>query len=296
MDLKKLKVKNNQISNKEISQTQNLKNLQFENFHKKFKKRTIFESVNLEIEKGKIYLLVGANGSGKSTFLNMLLGLIKTTKGKIIYNDFTISGYTNNVPFFNNLSIKENIDYLQENINKEKLEEYINMFSVNEYMEKKIKECSLGMRKKAILTFCLANENDIIILDEPTSNLDFKNRTIFYEILYNKLNEGKTIIITTNVIDDDYISLADYVLSLENKDIKLIPKKDLKFIYVINFENNTYLDKYILDFPNIKSERRGNFLFLKDQTIQGDHLSLLFNKYGLRSFKKEYLIGENNDI
>lgn len=271
-------------------------NLKLENFNKKFKKNTIFDNINLEIEKGKIYLLVGANGSGKSTFLNILLGLIKPTNGKIIYNNFTIFGYTNNVPFFNNLSIKDNIDYFKENINEEKLQNYLNYFYVNKYMDKKIKECSLGMRKKAILTFCLANENDVIILDEPTSNLDFKNRTIFYEILYNKLNEGKTIIITTNVIDDDYISLADYILSLENKDIKVIPKKDLKYIYVINFENNDYLEKYLLDFPNIKSERRGNFLFLDEETFESDHLSLLFKNYGLRSFKKEYLIGENNDI
>lgn len=85
-----------------------------------------------------------------------------------------------------------------------------------------------GVRKKALLAFCLAFKDDLIILDEPTTNLDFKNRTIFFEILKEKISENKTIILTTNDMNEEYIILSDYILSLENKDIKKIQKKRTK--------------------------------------------------------------------
>lgn len=226
----------------------------------------------------------------------MLLGLIKPTKGNIEFGDFSISGYTNNVPFFSKVSISENMEYFFDKIEKDKLDTYLKNFSVEKYMNRKVNECSLGMRQKALLTFTLASNTDLIILDEPTSNLDFTNRSFFFDIIKSKLSEGKSIILSTNVLNEEFfLILSDYIIAINNKKIKLIHKKDIDYNYVINFENKNTLDIYLNDNPDLDCVVRGNFVFIEKDKFNLDTLPSIFKKYKAATFKKEYLLGEYNE-
>lgn len=156
------------------------------NLNKRFKDVEVIKNLNLKIETGKIYFLIGENGSGKSTFLKLLVGLYKPTKGLIkrYYNDFS---YVPELLIYKD-KIKVN-KYLNRvikllNIKRDfKLEEYF-LIEKDKYLNK----LSKGNQKKILLYLAFIKENEIVFLDEPFDGLDkeVKSRFINYLLTNNK--------------------------------------------------------------------------------------------------------------
>ena len=178
------------------------------------------EKVNLHINKGKLVVLKGASGSGKSTILSLIAGLSKPTNGEVIVNkkrvsklvdDFASIFRRENIGFvfqkYNlipNLTVKENIitPLIPTNPNPDELEQklttVLKKFEIENKRNITVKNLSGGEQQRVAIARALINNPPIIIADEPTANLDEKLSKDFIKILKILKDEGKTIVVATH--------------------------------------------------------------------------------------------------
>lgn len=179
--------------------------------------------INVSIEKGETIFIIGGNGSGKSTFINILTGLYQPSQGEIILNDLTANQstalqnliaavFTDNHIFFHNYdnySLEQNKEY-QELLKIMELDKVV----ADDSEESARRSFSKGQGKRMSLIFALLENKPILVLDEWAADQDPYFRKYFYETLLPKLKEeGKTIIAVTH--DDAYFKHADRILKFD---------------------------------------------------------------------------------
>lgn len=182
------------------------------------------QPVNLSIKKGEIIFITGGNGSGKSTFGNLLTGLYKPYEGAIYFNDQKIDSgqlmyysdkiaavFTTNYIFSENydeFELKENSGELKAHVDMMKMEEVLHLDEERNVFDKNL---SKGQQKRLALIYALLEGKEIIILDEWAAEQDPGFRKYFYEEILPQLKEqGKTIIAITH--DDEYFDRATRVI------------------------------------------------------------------------------------
>jgi len=201
--------------------------LQIDNLTKTFGRRLIFKDINFTFKSGKIFGITGPNGSGKSTLAKIIIGSLSLTKGKVIHkiNDKIIDTYELHNYFgfaspylnlYDEFTAEENLMYLNKirgiNYNKEKAHHLLNEFLLLKRKDDYIKGYSSGMKHRLKIISALLHEPELIILDEPTSNLDNSGKTKVYEIIEKEGNEH-LVIIASN--EDADLSFCGEVLNLE---------------------------------------------------------------------------------
>ncbi|MDI5888441.1 cyclic peptide export ABC transporter [Flavobacterium yafengii] len=180
--------------------------------------------VNISVEKGETIFIIGGNGSGKSTFINILTGLYQPTDGSILLNgqaidketikmqDLIAAVFTENHIFsqnYDNYSLQDNIQY-QELLKVMELDKII----IDDREESARRQFSKGQSKRMSMIFALLENKPILVLDEWAADQDPYFRNFFYEKLLPKLKkEGKTIIAVTH--DDAYFKHADRILKFD---------------------------------------------------------------------------------
>jgi branched-chain amino acid transport system ATP-binding protein len=221
--------------------------LQIKNIKKAFGERTVLDSLSLDINKGKVYTLIGSNGSGKTTLLNIITGFIKPESGSIRLNGKKIiskkpyniskmglSRTFQDLRLIKNLTVKENIilsftNNSSENIFKaimpyssrkflssslsNKADEILDTVSLLDEKDKPAGEISFGQQKLLTLGCCLAADSNMLLLDEPVAGIDSDNYKKIKNIISKLKSAGKTILqIEHNV---DFIeSVSDEILFL----------------------------------------------------------------------------------
>lgn len=198
------------------------------NYTKKLKKRTVLDNINLTLERGKIYGLVGKNGCGKTMLLRAICGFITATQGDVIINGEKIGNgkfaqslgtVIENTELYNNLTAYENLALLssfsKNKIDKETLCYWIQRFGLDPRSKKKYKEFSLGMCQRLSLAQAFMENPELIVLDEPTNALDEKGINEFYEIALEAKKKDATIIIASHSKEDIY-TLCDKIFYLED--------------------------------------------------------------------------------
>lgn len=186
----------------------------------------ILNDINFEFKEGKTYLILGKNGTGKTTLVRVILGFLKPTKGKIIKDQNKVISY---LPDFNgiydDLSIIDNIKFRLAlySINfEDKIELYHSLLTRYNLLEKensKIQELSLGMKKKVAIIATLLVEADIYVLDEPTGGIDQESRKEIINIL-NEFNKDNKIVLCITHEKELIENLYAEVLILENGDLQ----------------------------------------------------------------------------
>lgn len=183
---------------------------------KKFKNKVAVNKLNLNIKKGELFSLLGTNGAGKTTTIKMLTTLIEPTSGNIkisgldskvnkqkIRERINVSPQETAIAL--NLSVKENLEFMagvyQIENSKEKINELINMFNLNEVLNKKAKTLSGGWQRRVSIAISLINNPQILFLDEPTLGLDVIARKELWNII-EKLKGKITIILTTHYMEE----------------------------------------------------------------------------------------------
>lgn len=183
---------------------------------KKFKNKVAVNKLNLNIKKGELFSLLGTNGAGKTTTIKMLTTLIEPTSGNIkisgldskvnkqkIREKINVSPQETAIAL--NLSVKENLEFMagvyQIKNSKEKINELINMFNLNEVLNKKAKTLSGGWQRRVSIAISLINNPQILFLDEPTLGLDVIARKELWNII-EKLKGKITIILTTHYMEE----------------------------------------------------------------------------------------------
>jgi zinc transport system ATP-binding protein len=189
--------------------------IQIENLSVHLNSVEILNNINLNIKEYQFLGVIGPNGGGKTTLLKSILGIIKPSKGKVsIKNNLSI-GY---VPQFNTFNRDFPINVLEVVLlgnltNKFKLfrrfskteisnaEKTMKKLNILEFKKRQIGKLSGGQMQKVLIARAIVNKPNILILDEPTSNVDSKSKIEIFEILKN-LNKNMTIILVSHDVDD----------------------------------------------------------------------------------------------
>ena len=190
------------------------------NLSKSFNGNRIFSGININLEKSKVLGVVGNNGSGKTTLLKIVAGIINSDTGEINLNEnikLDFLGHENML--YQNFSISENIDFFSGisgfRISSESQNEIEKALGLKNISGKKISELSYGQRKKASMLRSLISDPELLILDEPFSNLDSDSTDSFISILKTLKESGKSIIISSNR-KDIVGSVSDNLLNMDN--------------------------------------------------------------------------------
>ena len=191
------------------------------NLSKSFNGNRIFSGINFNLEKSRVLVIKGANGSGKTTLLKIVAGIFNPDTGEMnlkenIKLDFL--GHENML--YQNFSILENIDFFSNisgfRITSELQDEIEKALGLQNILGKKISDLSYGQRKKASMLRSLISDPDLLVLDEPFSNLDSDSTGSFISILKTLKEAGKSIIISSNrkdivgSVSDNLLNMDDY--------------------------------------------------------------------------------------
>lgn len=258
--------------------------LKLEKIRKSFKNNLVLKDVSFTVDTGEVVGLVGLNGSGKSTIIRIISGLIIQDNGTI-ENDFKNIGVllegSRNIYHF--LTVRENIKYFSilNNIEDAYVEnfmnKYITLFGLEDKLDEEVGNLSRGMIQKVSIMILLAQNPDIIIMDEPTLGLDIISTIQIREIIQDIVKEkNKTVLIVshdTKLLD----SVADRILFLKDGEIEAdIEKENLKLnkdseylVYYYGMEDgleNIYYEKNI--YKTITKEPKQVMEILGDRLIK----------------------------
>lgn len=184
---------------------------------KKFGQRTVVNHIEMQVRSGEIYGFLGPNGSGKTTFLRMLCGLLRPDagSGQCLGLDFRAQsaeikkrvGYmTQRFSFYEDLSLEENLDFVARIYSvrdrKQAVEKSLERLGMTERRRQLAGELSGGWKQRLALAACLIHEPKLLLLDEPTAGVDPKARRDFWDEIHQLAASGLTVLITTHFMDE----------------------------------------------------------------------------------------------
>ncbi len=189
--------------------------LTLQNISKSFAEKEVVNIEHLTFKQSEIIGFLGPNGAGKTTTIRMIMQIIQPDQGEILFNghplnekDMAFIGYLpeerglfkknkvgDTIKFFGKLKGKSN-----SYINK-KMDEYLELFQLTDYKNKKIEELSRGMQQKLQFIITIIHDPQLIILDEPFTGLDPINVEILLNIIKEERQKGKTIIFSTHMME-----------------------------------------------------------------------------------------------
>lgn len=189
---------------------------------KVLKGNEVLSNISYTFENGKIYLLTGHNGCGKTMLLRALCGLITPDSGEIICDKKCNFGVVIETPkFMENETGYFNLCYLasiRNIINKDTIKENIKLFDLDNVKNKKVKIYSLGMKQRLGLCQAVMEDPDIILLDEPFNAIDEENLNRIYEILNGFRDKNKIIIIASHgIVDRNKLMIEETIVMDKGK-------------------------------------------------------------------------------
>ena len=258
--------------------------LKLEKIRKSFKNNLVLKDVSFTVDTGEVVGLVGLNGSGKSTIIRIISGLIIQDNGTI-ENDFKNIGVllegSRNIYHF--LTVRENIKYFSilNNIDDAYVEDfmnkYITLFGLEDKLDEEVGNLSRGMIQKVSIMILLAQNPDIIIMDEPTLCLDIISTIQIREIIQDIVEEkNKTVLIVSHdtklldIVADRILFLKDGKIEadIETENLKL--NKDSEYlVYYYGMEDgleNIYYEKNI--YKTVTKEPKQVMGILGDRLIK----------------------------
>lgn len=185
---------------------------------KQYKNITAVDKLDLEIQQGEVFSLLGVNGAGKTTTIKMLTGLARPASGDALVGGYSITKEREQVKQLigvspqetavaPNLSVEENLELIcgiygfSKVKTEEKIEELTQQFSLDEVLKRKAGKLSGGWQRRVSIAMALISEPEILFLDEPTLGLDVLARHDLWEVIQSM--KGKiTIILTTHYMEE----------------------------------------------------------------------------------------------
>lgn len=201
--------------------------IETKNLTKKYNNTAVVNHINMNVEKGKIYALLGKNGAGKTTTMCMLVNLASKSGGEILlFGNKTsneaykrIGSIIESPGFYENLTAEENlkiISKIRNNYSKEKISEVLKLVSLDNHMNKQYKDYSLGMKQRLAIASAIIHEPDLLILDEPVNGLDPVGIQEIRHLLKKLSRKNNTTILISSHILSEIENLADIIGIMDN--------------------------------------------------------------------------------
>lgn len=195
------------------------------------RKSKVLEDFSMKLDKGSVYGLLGKNGTGKSTLLYLMAGLLRPQTGNVLYKGVDVKKrYPDTlqdmflVPeefALPNVSLKQYVKLnapFYPNFSNELLNACLRDFDMNEDIH--LGELSMGQKKKAFMCFALATNTSLLMMDEPTNGLDIPSKSQFRKVIASGMSDDKAVIISTHQVRD-IDSLLDHVLIMDGSKLLL---------------------------------------------------------------------------
>ena len=234
--------------------------INIKNLHFSYKKRKVFTGLSLSLQAGHIYGLLGKNGTGKSTLLRCIAGFLFPRDGSVevmgfvpgkrhpaflqsvfmvaeefYLPDVSVEKYVRlNAPFYPNFSNEQFAEYLKE-------------FDIP--LENTLQSMSYGQKKKVLISFGLACNTDLLLMDQPTNGLDIMSKSKFRKVIAGAVNENKCIIISTHQVKD-LESLIDRITIIDDGQILFDQTTDAinrKIQFKISFDQEEVKDALYME-------------------------------------------------
>lgn len=199
------------------------------NLKKEVKGKIIVENISFSINKGDVVGFLGPNGSGKTTVIKLILGLIKISEGKVQINGFDIQkdfeksiekvgAIVESPDLYMYLSGLDNLKITANNykgITKERINEVIKLVGLENRIKDKVSTYSLGMRQRLGIAEAIINNPELLILDEPTNGLDIEGVVEMRKLIQSLSNQGIAILISShNLTEID--NLCNRIIAIKN--------------------------------------------------------------------------------
>ena len=264
-----------------------------ENLKKKYNDKIILNDINLTINEGEIVAILGKNGAGKSTFIKLLLGFIKSDSGNInIYdeqpgkNNNRIGYLSENITIYPYLSARDNIKVaaLSANVqlDNKAIDEILRKVNLEDTEKKETKDFSLGMKRRLQLAITtMIKKVDFLILDEPTNGLDV-NGLLWFKSYLSEMKENKmTVLIASHSLTDlqdyitDYIILNNGIIEKKGKWDKTSKVTDINtYEILLNHESYGEAIKFF-EYKTFDFNKEDNYKLLLRTTLDYKELSKL---------------------
>lgn len=247
--------------------------LEIKNIHKSFGEQKVLQGLNMSIEQGKICTIIGGNGTGKTTLFNLITGFLQADRGEIWYNNMRLDKHSpvsintkgitrtfQDLRIINQLTVKENIllsfknnpgekilnslfpsIIFQKQYDKftEKTEKILKKVHLKEVEDSLAGEISYGQQKLLTIGCCLANNAQLLLLDEPVAGIDKDNYTRIFDLILELKDEGRTILQIEH--NHNFVeSLSDGIWFLN--DGKAFPFENYKLFINDPIVKETYLN------------------------------------------------------
>lgn len=262
-----------------------VENLSF-TYHRK-SKRAVLHDFSLSLESGRVYGLLGKNGAGKSTLLYLMTGLLTPKKGRVLYRDTDVRRRLPVtlqdmflVPEEFDLPPVSLISYIKVNspfyprFSKEDMVKYLHYFEME--IDINLGALSMGQKKKVFMSFALATNTSLLLMDEPTNGLDIPGKSQFRKFMASGMTDDKTIIISTHQVRDidkvlDHVLIMDESCVLLDESMTSITEK----LLFVESDSRELAETAFFSSPSIQ----GNFLMLPNDKGEESqiNLELLFN-------------------
>jgi len=193
--------------------------VEVEGLYKKFKNTNVIDDLNLEIEKGQLFGLIGPDGAGKTTFLRILTGVLQPSAGKITLCGTDVVKHPEDIKekigvvpqtfsLYPDLTVDENLWFfsrmyhIPRNIFEERKKRLLQIARLEPFLKRRAEHLSGGMQKKLVLISSLLHTPEVLLLDEPTTGVDPVSRRELWDFLHELFAQGMTIIISTPYMDE----------------------------------------------------------------------------------------------
>ena len=265
---------------------------------KKYGEKTVIKSVNLEIQDGEFFTLLGPSGCGKTTLLRMIAGFNSIEGGEFYFNDTLINNMDpskrnigmvfQNYAVFPNMTVRGNIEFglkerkVPKDEMDERVEKILDIMKIREYADRKPQNLSGGQQQRVALARAIVIEPDVLLMDEPLSNLDAKLRVDLREEIRRIQKEiGITTVYVTHdqeeamAVSDRIAVMKDGVIEQCDKPRKIYHKPNNMFVASFIGTNNVLSGNYDADNKEIIIDSGEKFSYdLGNQPSQRVKLSI----------------------
>ena len=205
--------------------------LECRNLTKIYRGKKAVSDLSIRLDEGKIYGLLGENGSGKTTWMKMSAGLTKPTQGEILYNGHLLGyrdkseiAYMSTESFFYDYMKVEDVgkyyaDFF-EDFDEKKFEELIRRFGLEDSL--RARNLSSGMNAKLRIAATLSRDARLCMLDEPLNGVDYKAREDIISLILEEADENRTFVISTHLIEEVETFIEEAIFIRNGELVKLI--------------------------------------------------------------------------